>query len=660
MLMRCSRRLVGVTSAVASVCLFAFGASSPGRALTVPGPVVAGKTQAYYLYSLAQQARFEKDYSRTLEYLEEAIRSDDSADLHVELAEFHLSLDQLDRAEEQARLALTLDPAHEEARTILARLLLLARPDDPALAQRRLEEAESLYRALLAEGTRNEEIPLALAQILIDREDPSGAAAVLEAFRSSHPYSTDIELQLGKLFRELGRTDDSVSALRGILKIDPTHLDALTTLGLILEEAGHYEELADIYRRYVEQNPTSPFGHYRLGTALLASGRAAEAETHLLTALKADSGNARILLALGQTYEATKRGGLAESAYRQALEREPESLEARLLLARVLQKRAEDDQALDLYRQVQDKASTGDSPSDRALVALASSQVGIIRFLQKDYPEAIRSLRKAMQSDDRATPNLYSLLIQASLAADRAGEAHESVEEGLRRFPGDPGLQAAAAEVLFHDGKERDARKSLRTLVETTQESEQGYSEVLEVLLRGKRFREAEPWMAEALHKHPDSKDLVFQSAALQERLGHFREAEKRFRALIEADPENSEALNYLGYMMAERGQSLEQALACLQRAVALDPGNAAFEDSLGWIYYRLGQYEEAEAYLQNAARASRMDPTVYDHLGDVRAKTGKRAEALEAYRIALQHGAENTGEIRKKIRRLSSRPAVP
>ncbi len=501
---------------------------------------------------------------------------------------------------------------------------------------------------------------MALAQILIDREDPSGAAAVLEAFRSSHPYSTDIELQLGKLFRELGRTDDSISALRGVLKIDPTHLDALTTLGLILEEAGRYEELVDIYRRYVEQNPTSPFGHYRLGTALLASGRTAEAETHLLTALKADSGNARILLALGQTYEATKRGGLAESAYRQALEREPESLEARLLLARVLQKRAEDDQALDLYRQVQDKASTGDSPSDRALVALASSQVGIIRFLQKDYPEAIRSLRKAMQSDDRATPNLYSLLTQASLAADRAGEAHESVEEGLRRFPGDPGLQAAAAEVLFHDGKERDARKSLRTLVETTQESEQGYSEVLEVLLRGKRFREAEPWMAEALHKHPDSKDLVFQSAALQERLGHFREAEKRFRALIEADPENSEALNYLGYMMAERGQSLEQALACLQRAVALDPGNAAFEDSLGWIYYRLGQYEEAEAYLQNAARGSRMDPTVYDHLGDVRAKTGKRAEALEAYRIALQHGAENTGEIRKKIRRLSSRPAVP
>jgi tetratricopeptide (TPR) repeat protein len=657
--MRCSRRLVGMISAVASAWLMAFGAPSAGRAVPVSGRLPAGKAQAYYLYSLAQQARFEKDYPRTLEYLEQAIRSDDSADIHVELAEIHLSLDQLDRSEEQARLALALDPEHEDAAKILARLLLLPRPGDDAAAQHRVEEAESLYRTLLANGTHDEEIPLALAQILIDREDASGAAAVLETFRSAHPYSADIELQLGKLFRELGRTDESVVALKGLLKIDPTNLDALTTLGLILEEAGRHEELVDLYRRFVEQSPASPFGHYRLGTALLAAGHYPEAETQLITALKADSGNARILMALGQAYEATKRGGLAESAYRRALEREPESLEARLLLARVLQRRAEDDQALELYRQVQEKASTG-SPSDRALVALASSQVGIIRFLRKDYPEAIRSLHQALDSDDQATPNLFGLLAQASLAANRAGEARESIAEGLRRFPGDPGLRAGEAEVLFHEGKESEARKTLRDLVGAAQESERGYTEVLEVLLRGKRFREAEPWMAEALRKYPDSKELIFQSAALQERLGRFREAEKRFRALIESDPENAEALNYLGYMMAERGENLQQALACLQRAVALDPGNAAFEDSLGWIYYRLEQYDEAEVHLQNAAKGSRMDPTVYDHLGDVRAKTGKTAEALEAYRTALQHGAENTREIRKKIRRLTPRPAGP
>ena len=101
-------------------------------------------------------------------------------------------------------------------------------------------------------------------------------------------------------------------------------------------------------------------------------------------------------------------------------------------------------------------------------------------------------------------------------------------------------------------------------------------------------------------------------------------------------------------------------ALACLQKAVQLDPGNAAFEDSLGWIYYRLGQYEEAEAHLQEAARASRKDPTIYDHLGDVQAKTGRVAEALGAYRIALQNGAENVGDIRKKIRRLSPQPVAP
>src|SRR5262249_42886254 len=153
----------------------------------------------------------------------------------------------------------------------------------------------------------------------------------------------------------------------------------LTTLGVILEEAGRYEELAEVYRSYVELNPASPFGHYRLATALIALEQYGEAESQLMTALRADSGNPRILMALGQVYEATKRGTIAESAYRQALKQDPTSLEARLLLARALQKRAEDDPALELYRQVLEQASKGTSPSDQALVTLASSQVGVIR-----------------------------------------------------------------------------------------------------------------------------------------------------------------------------------------------------------------------------------------------------------------------------------------
>ena len=106
--------------------------------------------------------------------------------------------------------------------------------------------------------------------------------------------------------------------------------------------------------------------------------------------------------------------------------------------------------------------------------------------------------------------------------------------------------------------------------------------------------------------------------------------------------------------MLADRDAKLEEALTLIQRAVSIQPENPAFQDSLGWVLYRLGRAEQAESYLVRAAQGSRDDATVLEHLGDVQAKLGQRTEALKSYRKALDNGPEQPEALKKKIRKLS------
>ncbi len=96
-------------------------------------------------------------------------------------------------------------------------------------------------------------------------------------------------------------------------------------------------------------------------------------------------------------------------------------------------------------------------------------------------------------------------------------------------------------------------------------------------------------------------------------------------------------ALNYLGYMLADRGTRLDEALGYIRRAVALDPQNGAYLDSLGWAYYKMGNYELAEENLRRASERIGTDPTVHQHLGELYQKTGRLKLAATHYERALE-----------------------
>ena len=134
--------------------------------------------------------------------------------------------------------------------------------------------------------------------------------------------------------------------------------------------------------------------------------------------------------------------------------------------------------------------------------------------------------------------------------------------------------------------------------------------------------------------------------------------AERVLRDLIGRDPMDANALNSLGYMLAERGDRLEEAVTLLQRALKIEPGNPSYLDSLGWAYFQQGRLDLADPPLTEAAEKLQSNSVVQDHLGDLRYKQQRFADAAAAWERALSGDGQSVdkSKLQGKIREARGR----
>ncbi len=163
--------------------------------------------------------------------------------------------------------------------------------------------------------------------------------------------------------------------------------------------------------------------------------------------------------------------------------------------------------------------------------------------------------------------------------------------------------------------------------------------------IRLRRWKDAEDAFDKAeplTTKKEDRTYLLFLRGELAERQKHFEPAEQYFHQALDLDPANAMTLNYLGYMLADKGMRLPEALKMIRKAVELEPMNGAYLDSLGWVYFKMGEYELAEENLRQAVERDQSDPTVHDHLGDLYEKTGRIRLAAAQWELSLAEYAKS------------------
>ncbi len=121
------------------------------------------------------------------------------------------------------------------------------------------------------------------------------------------------------------------------------------------------------------------------------------------------------------------------------------------------------------------------------------------------------------------------------------------------------------------------------------------------------------------------------------ERMKKIDAAEAEFRKILDENPKYAPALNYLGYMLADRNTRLPEALQLITKALDQEPGSGAYLDSLGWVYYKMGRLDEAEENLRRALDKTPRDATVHDHMGDILLRESKVKEAIAQWETSLK-----------------------
>jgi len=275
---------------------------------------------------------------------------------------------------------------------------------------------------------------------------------------------------------------------------------------------------------------------------------------------------------------------------------------------------------------------------------------GVLALQLKDYDQAEKRLKRVL--------SLGSRTLGAHFYLGRLYEKKNNFTLALKHFLAVRhgefylGAQTRAASLLAELGKLEKARELLHSLrLSNAQERVRVYLVEGELLRKAGKFKEALDFLTAKLEEVPDNTSLRYARALMAERMGKLEIAEKDLLVIIEREPGNAQALNALGYTLADRTQRFDEALGYIERALVVKPEDAAIIDSMGWVQYRMGKHEKAVEHLRRAMELIN-DAEVAAHLGEVLWAMGNKQGALEVWEKALKENPKHKvlNEIMKRF----------
>ena len=610
------------------------------------GPLAAGESvdsEGSYHLLIAQLLAEEGDFRGALESFEAAITlAPDDVYARLEYGRLLLRLGRSQEAVAQAEAARGLEPYLDDVLLFYSEAQMRLAQDDPDA----LEKARQALEEIRARQPGNIEAMVTLGQIYLGESRPDEAAAVFRDLLSRRSGNRMVHSLLIDSLMRAGQPAEAERAMQAALKLDPGFTRARLSLAQAQSERGDHAGAV----RTLEASPAGvsdePEIRRRLAFELHQAGeysRSLELVEEMLLEDPVDYPS-RYLKAL--SLAALGREDEAIVVARDLLKSQPMNLDLGVLLAGLQESRQEPEAAEETLRALERRLRSAGRIEE---ANEARVQRGLSLMRRGDWDGVVKLFEPLLGREiGVGDVDMALILVEALVRSERQREALEVLS---RIEPGTPAERrgwARQAEILFDLGQVSEAERILSRLLEAA--SLDDLTLVAEVYQSRQRYKDAVPVLQRALELNPGSTSLLFWLAAANERSGNRAEAEELLQRVLDLDPEFAPALNYLGYMWAEAGENLEEALALVQQAVELEPDNGAFVDSLGWAHFQLGQYEEARAFLERAAALVGEDPVVLEHLGDLYVALGRLEQAREVYERALDLEAENAASVRDKL----------
>lgn len=626
---------------------------SPNTVPALPAPTrqpSSPKSNAYYHFALGHlYEELAGVYGNRTDYVTKAIENyrlalqeDPTATFLVQdIADLYRASGRIREAVEEAQNALKSDPDNLNARRILARIYTQQIGDaqanhiDEGMAKRAIEqykaivdkdpkdvdslvwlgrldritensvEAEAAFKKALAVDADNEDAITGLASVYTDRGDTRTASGLLEQLTKKNPSARAYGI-LASDYESMHEYSLAADAYKKAIDLDPTRAELKAALAQDLALAGRYDDALKTYQEIADNNPQ----------------------------------DAQPYLGMAQIYREQKNLPLAHQMIDKAKNLDPDNLDIRYTEVSLLEAEGKNAEAINKLKELLDSTahrSYGDA--DRTVRARMLEQLGVLYRETEQYEQAADAFRQIAELDPDLGGRAEAQIIDTYRMANDYNKAQQESESASAKYPNDRMLMEVRAQLLSDEGNTDAAIADLKKLLDGKNDREM-YMAMAEVYQKAKNF----PEMAKALDSaeklaqtKEDKVALLFLRGAMYERQKKYDLAEKTFKQVIDLDPKNSEALNYLGYMLADQNVRLQEAQDLIRRAVDLDPNNYAYLDSLGWVYYRLNRLDDAAQQLNRSVQLRSKDPTIHDHLGDVYFKQGKLKDAIAQWQFSLK-----------------------
>jgi tetratricopeptide (TPR) repeat protein len=614
----------------------------PGSSAPAGADPVAG---AYAEFVLARQLEDRSDVDGAVASLQRAMKLDSkSADIPAELAGLYARQSRVREAIEAANAALAINPAHGEANRVLGSIYASFAERDPngtapgsgqatyrQLALDHLERSLKASNSAAAAGAR-----LTMARLQMSASAFDKAIPILRQLLADEPWLPQGVAMLAQAYTESGQSGNAVALLQEAVTVEPAFYE---TLASAYEKEGRWPEAARAYEQASAESPRDMSLKTRWAFALLSipgDAGAARARDLLLEVTKAGPTDGWPLYLLARAQRATGDLDASEATARRLMALSPGSTSGAHALAQVLEARRQWQALIEALEPIAAKPTRG-REGDTALIL---THLGFAYLEVGRDADAVSAFERASTLDpsDSAT-RVY--LAQALVAAKRYDRALEVARAARQVDQRDSRLARLEADALRGLGRFDDGAAVLKVFVSDSPRDASAVQNLAEYYAAASRYAEAAGILKDAVARFPDDVSVLFQYGAMLERQSRYAEAERVFRQILAQNPAHGPTLNYLGYTLIDRGGRLDEAVALLKRAVSLDPHNGAYLDSLGWAYFKQNQLDLAEPNLRAAAGQLPRDSVVQDHWGDLLAKRGKYADAVEAWRRALNGDGE-------------------
>lgn len=469
-------------------------------------------------------------------------------------------------------------------------------------------------------------------QIALYLKKTDKALEAAASWQRQDPGSPEARRLTAMLLLKAGRHEEAFEQLAALLAMPGIDAEnTLLDLVKLMNADVPKEVSADFMRRLEERFPRMAEVHF--ASALLASDRGdyrlALAEADKALSLRPDWNRARLLQAqvLARMGDPQK----AREPMRRALQADPGNMRLRLVYAQFLAKSGDLPGA---EKEIQ-KVLAKEPRNEDALLSL-----GMVYMERGQEAKAKPLFERLVESTGRKAQAFFYLgLIEARKhRLQSAVEWFDKVEDGPMLLD----AQVNAVTALIGLEQYDEARERLaESRKQFPQEAVRLYLMEAELLTKNKDYAGAFELLNRALEAMPGQVELLYTRALVAEELGKPEVLEADLRAVLEKKPDDPNALNALGFTLADRGERLDEAKRYIAKSLELKPDDPAILDSYGWVHYRLGDYPTALEYLRRAYGLLK-NPEIGAHFGEVLWESGKREEAKKVWEECLRQDADD------------------